>query len=120
MRLTPEEIKELQALPIPRCESITVTVKPKEYGGEPVTVELKGFESFLPITGRCINCESELGGIFGHFSWGLCWGEGQCSCGWPGRAYHKVKLPDDTEEILQAVMQYHPDELELKEEAVNE
>lgn len=111
-----EELIELQKLPLPRCGPLFVKVRDK---GAP-DFELDIFNIFLPPAGGCVNCGAELGGMFGSFSWGLAWGEGSCSCGYPGRAHHTVKLPDGTEDVLTAIMQYHPDELKVSEDPSDE
>jgi hypothetical protein len=74
------------------------------------------FSIFAKPTGKCLKCGTTLGGLLGWamggFRWGLAWGEGNCGCGWPARAYHE---PKDTagEKIfdrpLQMILQYHPD-----------
>ena len=53
------------------------------------------------------------------FEWAITHGEGRCSkCGYPSRAYHNIsKLEEiDIEGTLNAIMQYHPDELEIKDD----
>lgn len=57
---------------------------------------------------------SFFGARKGGFRWGICHGEGHCAeCGYPARAYHRDVGPL---EFFQAVLPYHPDELETKEE----
>ena len=63
---------------------------------------------------RCV-CGSRLTGLLvGTFTWHpIVHGEGQCSaCGWPGRAYHYVEH-NGRRELLNAVLLYHPDALDL-------
>ena len=72
-------------------------------------VRRKGGASFLGKF-ECLNCGEPLGGMLSHFRWGIVHGEGECSCGWPCRAYHRPK--DDDGEIfdrpLEIILQYHP------------
>ncbi len=63
--------------------------------------------------GGCLNCGRQQSGLLGAFSWGIIHGEGTCSCGWPARAYHFVKMPNGDEKRLEAVLQYHPDGIEV-------
>ena len=60
---------------------------------------------------ECLNCGEPLGGLLGTFQWGLCHGEGTCTCGWPCRAYHRPK-DNEGEELfngpIQLILQYHP------------
>ncbi len=65
--------------------------------------------------GKCINCDRQQSGLLGAFSWGIIHGEGECgNCGWPARAYHFVKMPNGDEKLLEAVLQYHPDGIEVR------
>jgi hypothetical protein len=72
--------------------------------------------------GKCVCCgarqgskdvmDAFLGG--GKFTWGIAHGEGFCSvCNWPARAYHFNVGPIERFEMI---LQYHPDELNVREE----
>jgi hypothetical protein len=76
------------------------------------------FNDFAVVPdGLCPSCHNRLGGLLGSFSWGICHGEGHCSCGYPCRAYHRIK-DDDGEEIFdgpfQRILPYHPDDLSVR------
>jgi hypothetical protein len=71
--------------------------------------------------GPCICCGAQqgskdlmdafIGG--GRFRWGIAHGEGNCTdCGWPARAYHRNVGPI---EFVQIILQFHPDELNVRE-----
>ncbi len=71
--------------------------------------------------GKCINCGRQQSGFLGAFSWGIIHGEGECAnCGWPARAYHFVKMPDGETKRIAAVLQYHPNGLSVKGDALDE
>jgi hypothetical protein len=59
----------------------------------------------------CLQCGEQL-----FFVWGLAHGHGHCrKCGYPATAYHFVKRPDGTDLCrLEAILQAHPDDLEVK------
>jgi len=61
---------------------------------------------------KCLECGAHQCGFLGAFSWGLAYGEGSCSCGWPARAYHRIH--DESGEVVRfnLVLQYHPDYVE--------
>jgi hypothetical protein len=81
--------------------------------------ELDAFALFLPPHSGCVSCGAQLGGMLGSFAFGLPWGEGHCGrCDYPARVFHRLKLPDGSEEALMLILQYHPDE--LKERNTNE
>ncbi len=64
--------------------------------------------------GKCVNCNRSQGGILGVFSWGLVHGEGSCECGWPARAYHFVEMPNGGRLRIVALLQYHPDGVDVR------
>ena len=67
----------------------------------------KYFESFIDSK-TCPNCDSELGGFFGMFQYGMAWGEGHCGkCGYPCRADHKVE-DEEFKFSFSMVLPYHP------------
>lgn len=80
-------------------------------------VKREGGSSFAMGHFDCLNCGEPLGGMLGHFRWGMVHGEGTCSCGWPCRAYHWPK--DSHGEIfdgpLEIILQYHPSNVDLKD-----
>lgn len=79
----------------------------------PVKRESNG-TGFVFGKNNCIACGEPLGGMLGHFKWGLCHGEGFCSCGYPGRALHYIKDSDGKEIFdgpLSFILQYHPSAL---------
>lgn len=73
----------------------------------------------------CLKCGKPLQGNLieqligeGGFTWGITHGEGYCrKCGWPARAYHFIKDKDGKEitVIRGVILQYHPDEVEIRE-----
>lgn len=77
--------------------------------------------------GKCVCCGERQGGGFdeaikgmlgisggSRFTWGIVHGEGFCSaCKWPARAYHFDVGPIKR---FEAILQYHPDELNAREE----
>ncbi len=76
------------------------------------------FPGRSPLT-LCIQCEKPLGGACGSFQWGLVHGEGQCSCGWPGRAYHRPTDADGEifDRAFEFILQYHPEFVKSAAEA---
>jgi hypothetical protein len=44
-----------------------------------INAYLKGY-----VPGDCPSCG------YGRFGWGISYGAGSCSCGWPGRLYHHI------------------------------
>lgn len=78
--------------------------------------EINDYLKIFAPPGNCPSCNSKLGGLMGSFSWGLCHGEGQCSCGWPCRGYHRPKNKDGEEiftTALPVALPYHPSEFDL-------
>ena len=79
------------------------------------------FSAFAKPTGKCLKCGTTLGGLLGWamggFRWGIAWGEGNCGCGWPARAYHEPKdAPGEKifDRPLQMILQYHPDNVSVR------
>ena len=75
-------------------------------------------EEFADTGGKCPNCDLSLGGFIGTFTWGLCHGEGNCSCGWPCRGAHYPKDANGGDMFyrgLDIVLPYHPDFVEARE-----
>lgn len=115
-RLTDERLEELRRLNLPHATKDVWGVALKEDGpieeretalGWIASID-KYLEDFLP-SGPCPNC-----GRKASFSYGICHGEGQCSCGYPGRGCHYPKA-DDGSEILSLrdfVLWYHPSVIE--------
>lgn len=73
--------------------------------------------------GPCICCNARQGAkdmmdaFLGNakFRWGIAHGEGNCmDCGWPARAYHRDVGPI---KFVEMILQYHPDELNVREKA---
>lgn len=65
--------------------------------------------------GRCLKCGTPQSGLIAAisgdgFRWGIAHGEGFCAtCGWPGRAYHRITDPaGDVLLTFSAILQYHP------------
>lgn len=64
------------------------------------------------VPGECPFCE------WGRFSWGIVYGGGFCTCGWPGRLYHIVKDAADIEVVrFDAVLWAHPYTVHTKKAA---
>ncbi len=53
---------------------------------------------------KCLKCQE-----LHNFRWGLAHGVGNCSCGWPARAYHYI----DGKRV-ECILQYHPDVVEWR------
>ena len=65
----------------------------------------------------CPGCGSTLSGLFGTFEWEIVHGEGQCrKCRYPCRAYHRPKTGPI--KFFSAVLPYHPDGLQAKDQEV--
>jgi len=63
----------------------------QEAGGEwPALVEALDAAS----TEKCVDCDYQLGGLLGTFTWGIANGQGHCSqCGFPYLYYHRFERP---------------------------
>lgn len=76
----------------------------------------KGGGNFLQGELCCPNCGKSLCGAFGTFTWGIAFGEGECSnCGWPCRGIHNPKDADGIpifNRPLEIVLPYHPSYVE--------
>ncbi len=122
MKLTDERIEELRAKQLPRLDWRDLfDVTEGQVTIEDAAAMSAYFSRFVMSPegkGGCINCELVQGGLIsallGGFRWGLAHGEGSCSrCGYPARAIHyEVGII----RRLEAIFQYHPDELRTRAE----
>jgi hypothetical protein len=126
-----ERLPEMQAAGLPRLDWRKLFTVKEEPPAEDAAALDTYFSQFLPpefipatVAGgesplKCACCGGRLSGFLsglvgGSFTWGLANGEGYCSaCGYPGRAYHRNAGPV---EFLSFILQYHPDEISLREE----
>lgn len=68
---------------------------------------------------ECICCGASLNGMLGSFTYGFAWGEGYCSkCKWPCRALHVIKSGgmEIFDKPLSQVLQYHPSQVQMRNE----
>ena len=124
-----DELQRLKNANLPRLSwQDILTVKDGEMLPEEDEKALTEYFAHFVKTenGCCVCCGSKQGGDFndallgllGHsegskFKWGLQHGEGVCSvCNWPARAYHFDVGPIKR---FEAILQYHPDELQAHE-----
>lgn len=129
------DIDAARARNLPRCtaDSIGLVFSPTEDTPadeiaeaqakcDKVSAALNSYlEEFAETGFKCPNCDSKLGGFLGTFSWGICHGEGNCSCGWPCRGLHYPKDEnggDLFERGVQIVLPYHPDYVESRDKVV--
>jgi len=47
-----------------------------------------------------------------RFRWGLTHGQGNCTCGWPGRYYHYIGPREHRYGGYQTLLWYHPDQVQ--------
>lgn len=126
MKLTDARLVELRGQQLPRVNFRDVI---RATDGTPLEDALPTediaaldayFQRFVDVA-TCICCGRKQGGtlvdqLLGEacFTWGLTHGEGYCrNCGYPARAYHRDVGPI---QFIQAILQYHPDELMLRAE----
>jgi len=119
-----EELQRLKDANLPRMNWRDVLdIKEGDALTEADEKALGAYFAHFVKPGPCICCSSRqgskdvvdafLGG--GKFRWGMVHGEGNCTeCGWPARAYHRDVGPI---EFVQMILQYHPDELSVREKA---
>lgn len=110
----------LKAMALPRCTGADM-LKAGDNGDkteqeQAMKIADEYFRAFL-VPGssprKCICCGWDLVGLFGSFTWGIAYGEGECSrCGYPARAIHKI---EGIGVLSNYVMQYHPDDLDIPE-----
>lgn len=119
-RLNNERLRELQAEGLPRLRWQDVLKVKGDLPADDDAALTEYFRRFAATSdGTCLCCGAKQGGdmvasVLGiaRFRWGLAHGEGYCSdCGYPGRAYHYNVGPLKR---LEAIFQYHPDELVAK------
>lgn len=118
------DLDDLKAVDIPHatCENVGITLEPKESSAkaEAVAAETRAIldeylANFVASSDKgCVACGRKQGGIFGVFTWGICWGEGSCGhCGYPGCAHHRITRDDEEiAAIDNMILQYHPSVLE--------
>ena len=114
--MSPFDLSEVQALPIPRCGPEDLAGLPEDYLALFVAPRLRRAGDGV----TCIGCGGDLWvpGIVGFlcgatFTWGLANGEGHCSgCGYPTRMYHRP--PELEGKTGTFPLQYHPDDLERR------
>jgi hypothetical protein len=119
------DLADLQAADLPRatCESCGIVLSVKDDTTEEMRAEATAerdeivrktdayLQDFAAST-KCPGCAQQLGGMFGTFTYGICYGEGHChSCGYPCRANHKTP---DLDWLM--VLPYHPSVLVPREE----
>lgn len=117
-------LAELQAENVPHasCETVGITLKGDESAIEDgkrimdayfndfaASVFGNDLGQFMECS-TCIRCGRPQAGIFGHFTWGLCRGEGYCShCKYPARGIHQI---NDEGKLFATfsghILQYHP------------
>lgn len=123
-----DALKHARSLNLPRADAkslnikITATANLEEAEAEAAALNdaIARYAAAFAHTDdhTCPGCGTRLTGLLGSFTWGLVHGEGHCrSCGYPCRAYHRPK--DDNgeaifESALQAILPYHPDDLEVR------
>lgn len=120
------DIEALEARNLPRAtsailniENKAVTDDEKEKTAAVIRRLDEYLSDFLPPSGKCVNCDSALGGLLGSFTWGIVHGEGFCAlCGYPGAAHHFIKDSDGSDllTIRNMILQYHPQALTRAEE----
>lgn len=110
-------LDELQARNYPPADFDSIFKIKKGELPEEDREEIDEYLSHFVAENDCIACGEPVGGLFGHFKWGIVHGEGYCAnCGYPMRAIHKsVGCFEKFEKILQ----YHPDSLRENEEDEN-
>ncbi len=105
-----KKLKE-DGLPVATAESIGLVIEDKtgENNEElqlTITAAAEYFDTFTSPTGKCPMCDSDYGGIFGTFTWGMAHGEGHCSnCKYPFRAHHDIK---NVGRLTNLLLPYHP------------
>jgi hypothetical protein len=103
-------------LPVATAETIGIhiTSETNLSAAEVATSKLNVYlQSFLPVDldGKCVMCGAVQGGLTAQlmgtgFNFGMVNGEGTCgTCGYPGRAVHKVPGVGTIENLI---LQYHP------------
>ena len=118
-----EELPRLQAAKLPRLswrDLFAVKEEGKLTAEDEAAMDAY-FGHFVKTEG-CVCCGGKQGGDFmdaltgaALFRWGIATGEGACSrCGYPARAMHGEIGPIKS---LNAILQYHPEELQLPDDA---
>lgn len=127
MRELKFDLDEVRAKSLPHadCESCGIVISPLDTLPEDKRAEAQRYadETIAAINvylanftinekKTCPGCDRALGGFLGSFTWGICWGEGNCTnCGWPCRAHHKT----DDFSVGNLILPYHPDFVAVRE-----
>lgn len=63
-----------------------------------------GEHAWVINSNKCPECDMDLGGLFGMFTWGIVHGEGRCdNCGTAFRLYHYMKENTKPVELLSLI-----------------
>ena len=130
-KLTQEELDELRKT---TEHATTADIFEIQEGSKPEVIEDldEYFKQFAKVPHDekqpCIRCKVPLKRTMveqlidqkGGFEWGIAHGHGNCrNCGWPCTLYHFIKDRDgkDLITIRHILLQVHPDNVEIKQDA---